>query len=52
MEGYNPFLHTYIPFIVIPEVVAQASQIFLGDAHVLNYLAIRKIADDCKPITA
>jgi hypothetical protein len=46
------YIHTYHSRF-IPEGVAEASQIFLRDAHVLpNYLAMSNTADvtDSKPI--
>jgi hypothetical protein len=38
-------LNTYIPLTLIPEGVAEVSQIFLRDTHVLLKLAMRNTAD-------
>jgi hypothetical protein len=32
-ENHSSYRHTYIPFTLIPEGVAETSQIFLRDTH-------------------
>jgi hypothetical protein len=34
------YIHTYIPLVLYPEGVAEASQIFLRDTHVFSKLLI------------